>query len=318
MSRRRWVGVAALLALALVASGCTKGEVEALPPAPSLPATTTTLAVDLSGIALAGVGGRTTTTIAMQPGQATISGTVVGPEGPVPGAVVRAERVVGDASGSIDILSGADGTFAFTTMVGGRYRVRAWKPAPDNLALTDPEVFFLEAKESKVLALTVRPYRGVSVSSDMAPNPPPIGEPVNLVIQVVDQVVDGQGIVRGVPVAGSRVELFGAGDWRLRSANPTTTDGNGRVGYTLECQRTGNQPLSVVVGDASTFPLQIPACTARVDPDDGTSGTTAPPATGAPAPSTTAPGGAGSTTTTARPATTTTARPPTSTTSTTR
>ena len=290
----------------LLAGACTKGEVEPLPAAPSLPATTTTVAVDFSGIALNAVPGRTTTTIAMQPGQATISGTVVGPGGPVPQAVVRAERIIGEASGSIDIVTGADGTFAFTSMIGGRYRVRAWKPAPDNLALVEPEVFFLESKESKVLALTIRPYQGVTVSSDIAPNPPLIGEPANLVVQVVDRQVDAQGIVRGSPVAGARIELFGAGDWRLRSANPQTSDGTGRVTFTVECQRAGQQPLSVVVGDATTFPLEIPPCAVPVDPNDqGTTTTAAPASTVAPA-------------TTAKPATTTTARPaPSSTTTTT-
>jgi len=288
--------VSVALALAATLSSCTKGEVEPLPAAPKLPATTTTVAVDFSGIVLQAVPGRTTTTIAMQPGQATISGTVVGPNGPVPQAIVRAERIVGDASGSIDILTGADGSFAFTTMIGGRYRVRAWKPAPDNLAMLQPEVFFLESKESKVLAMTVRPYQGVNVSSDIAPNPPMISEPANLVVQVVDQQVDAQGIVRGVPVANARVELFGAGDWRLRSPNPQTTDGDGRVTFTLECQRAGQQPLSVVVGDASTFPLEIPACAVPVDPADPGATTTAPPA-GSP--------------TTAPPSTATTARPPT-------
>lgn len=289
----------------LVAGACTKGEVEPLPAAPSLPATTTTVAVDFSGIALNAVPGRTTTTIAMQPGQATVSGTVVGPDGPVPQAVVRAERIVGDASGSIDILTGADGTFAFTSMIGGRYRVRAWKAAPDNLALIEPEVFFLESKESKVLALAIRPYQGMSVSSDVAPNPPLIGEAANLVVQVVDRAVDAQGVVRGNPVAGARVELFGAGDWRLRSANPQTTDGAGRVTFTLDCQRAGQQPLSVVVGDTTTFPLEIPPCAVPVDPNDEGTTTTAPPTAST------------SASTTARPSSTTARPSSTSTTSTT-
>ena len=298
--RTRWVGLGVLVATAiLIGAACTKGEIEALPPAPSVPATTTTIAIDFSGIALNAVPGRTTTTIAMQPGEATISGTVVGPGGPASQAVVRAERIVGDGAGSIDILSGADGTFAFTTMIGGRYRVRAWKQAPDNLALVTPEVFFLDAKESKVLTLPIRPYQGTSVSSDIAPNPPVLGEPANLLVQVSDQSVDAQGIVRGAPVAEARVELFGAGDWRLRSANPVVTDGNGRAVFTLECQRAGEQPLSVVVGDSQTYPLEIPPCAVAVDPDDP--GTTEPPATTSPP-------------TTARSGASTTARPPTTTT----
>lgn len=310
MVRSRWVIVIAV-ALATLTSACTKGEVDPLPAAPSIPATTTTVAVDFSGIALKAVPGRTTTTIAMQPGEATISGTVVGPSGPVPGATVRAERIVDDASGSVDILTGPDGTFAFTTMIGGRYRVRAWKAAPDNLAMTVPEVFFLGSKESKVLAMTVRPHLGTSVSSDIAPNPPIITQPSNLVVQVVDQQVDNQGIVRGTPVVGARVELFGAGDWRLQSANPQTTDDSGRVSFTLVCQRAGQQPLSVVVGDAATFALELPACavpaeTAETAETAEETTTTVAPATTAPA--ATAPTRPGSTTTTTtRPSTTTTA-----------
>ena len=313
MPSPRWVRqalpvvVAALVALVLAA--CTKGEVEALPPAPSIPATTTTVVVDLSGIALAAVPGRTTTTIALQPGKATISGTIVGPGGPVPQAVVRAERIVGEASGSVDIVTGPDGTFAFTGILGGRYRVRAWKPAPDNLALTTPEVFFLEANESKVLALTVRPYQGVSVSSDIAPNPAVIGQPANLLVQVVEQSVDAQGVVRGAPVVGARVELFGAGDWQLTSANPIATDGNGRGTFTIECQRAGEQPLSVVVGDAATFPLEVPPCAVPVDPNDPGETTT----TAAPASTSTTARAAATTSTTRQ--TTTTARPTTTTTS---
>lgn len=304
MVRSRWV-LGIVVALATLTSACTKGEVEPLPAAPSIPETTTTVAVDFSGIALKAVPGRTTTTVAMQPGEATISGTVVGPNGPVPGATVRAERIVGDASGSVDILTGADGTFAFTTMIGGRYRVRAWKPAPDNLAMTVPEVFFLGSKESKVLAMTVRPHLGTSVSSDIAPNPPVITQPANLVVQVVDQQVDNQGIVRGVPVVGARVELFGAGDWRLQSVNPQVTDGSGRVTFTLVCQRAGQQPLSVVVGDAATFALELPACAVPAETGEETTTTVAPATT---APAATAPPRPGSTTT-ARPSTTTTTAP---------
>lgn len=286
-----------VLAVALTFSACTKGEIAKLPPAPELPATTTTAVIDLSGIALNDVPGRTTSTLALQPGSAAISGAVVGPGGPVVGAIVRAERIVGDASGSVDIQTGPDGTFAFTGMLGGRYRVRAWKPTPDNLALIDPEVFFLEAKESKVFTLTVRPYQGLTVTSDIAPDPPEIGAPANLLVQVVDRGVDAQGVVRSTPVVDARVELFGAGDWKLRSANPVTSDGNGRALFTVECQRAGEQPLSVVVGDTATFPLDLPPCAVPIE-EDGSDGSD---------------GSEESATTSSRPAATTTTRPATTT-----
>ncbi|HEX7165611.1 MAG TPA: carboxypeptidase-like regulatory domain-containing protein [Acidimicrobiales bacterium] len=267
----------ALALLALVGAACTKGAVAPLPPAPSVPQTTSTTVVDLSGIALKPVPGRTTTTIAIQPGTATISGTVVGPNGPVPQATVRAERLVGDGAGSVDIVAAPDGRFSFIGILGGRYRLRAWKQAPDNLALVTPEVFFLDAKESKTMTLTLTLYQGVGITSDIAPKPPVLRESANLVVQVVDRTVDEQGIVRGTPLAGARVELFGAGEWALRSSNPATTGDDGRANFTLECRRAGQQPLSVVVGDAATFPLEIPACAVPVDPNDPGTTTTAPP-----------------------------------------
>lgn len=321
--RRSTTAITHLIAAAMVvvAGACAPGAIEPLPTPPSVPETTTTVAIDFTAIGLPGVPGRTTTTLAMQPGEATISGSVVGPQGPVGGATVRAERIVGESTGSIDVVSDAEGKFAFTTMVGGRYRVRAWKAAPDNLALIDPEVFFLEGKESKVLALPIRPYQGLSVSSDTAPDPPVITEATNLVVQVVERSVDPQGVVRGLPVVGARIELFGAGDWRLRSANPSTSDGAGRASFTLECQRAGAQPLSVVIGETASFPLDIPPCSVpAVVSDDSSSSTTASPSgptssgvantttTTRTAPATTTSTTARQTTTTSRPATTTTTR----------
>jgi hypothetical protein len=301
----RFLGGAGALALAaaLVMTACTSPKVSPLPPPVSVPDTTTTVVTDYSAIGLKSVPGRTTTTIAVQPGQATISGTVVGPGGPVVDAIVRAERLVGDGSGSMDIATAGDGTFALAGVRGGRYRIRAWKAAPDNLALVDPQVFFLEGKESKIVNLPLRQYQGASVESDIAPNPPVINDPANLVVQAVDRTVDTNGVVRSQPLAGVRVELFGAGDWKVRSPNPVVADANGRALFTIECRRAGQQPMSVVVGDAATFPLTIPACAVpAVDPNANASTTTT---AAPPAQTTTTTAAPRTTTTTARTTTTT-------------
>jgi hypothetical protein len=310
VTRRLELLCAAALAVLVVGlvGACTPGTVKPLPPAPKVALTTTTVAIDYGAIGLAGVPGRTTTTVAMGPGKATLAGVVNGPDGPVPGAVVHAERIVGDAMASTDLLTQADGTFQIPAVLGGRYRVRAWKPAPDNLALVEPQVFFLEGSENKKLTIGLTRYAGVAVTAAVAPDPPLIDAPTNLVVQVVDQSVDGGGIVRSQPVPGITAELFGSGDWRLTSANPTTTDAAGRARWQLECRRVGQQPLSVVVGDTSTFNLNLSGCT--VPPPTGEE--TDPTATSE-APATTAPAA----TTTAKPATTTTTARPTTTTSTT-
>ncbi|HVF31441.1 MAG TPA: carboxypeptidase-like regulatory domain-containing protein [Acidimicrobiales bacterium] len=302
---RLLVAIAALVVLA----GCQAKAVEPLPPAPSLPPTTTTTIVDYSGVALAGVPGRTTTTVAIGPGRATLQGVVTGPDGPVAGAVVHAERLVGEAMATKDVVSGADGRFTMPNVLGGRYRLRAWKQAPDNLSLLEPQVFFLEGSEKKDVSLTVNRYQGVSVTAAIAPDPPLINTASNLVVQAVDRSVGPDGIVRSAPVPGVRAELFGTGDWRVLTEVATATDGAGRARWTLECRRVGDQPLSVVIGESATFNLNLPDCTVPPpNPEDAPMDEEAPTTTAAATPT------PSSTTTTAAPrptsttATTTTTR----------
>ena len=253
-----------LCAAALVVSACSRDEIANLKPPPTFADTTTTAAVDLSQVNLAGVPGRMTTTVQIGPGGATLAGAVIGPEGPVPGAVVHAERLVGDGIAAADVVTQPDGRWVMPGILGGRYRVRAWR-APD-LALTNPEVFFLEGAQTKTLDLTVNRFQGVSVSAAIAPSPPIIDEPASLVVQVNERAVDDAGIVRGRPVSGAKAELVGSGDWRVLTANPATTDGAGRVRWQVLCRRAGTQPMSVVVADAQSFPLQLPACTVAPPP----------------------------------------------------
>ena len=252
----RRLAVGALIALA----ACSSGEgVAPLPPPPTTqPTSPPTTIVDTSGVALKPVPGRTTTTVALGPGRSLLNGVVAGPDGPVGGATVRAERLVGDAAAAVQVVTGADGTFQIPNILGGRFRVRAWRPL--DLALVKPEVFFLSDGDTKQLQLVLSRYDGLAVTPAIAPNPPVVGDPANLVVQVVQQSVDPNGIVRGQPVPNVSAELFGGGDWRVASSNPTITDSQGRARWQLRCQSTGKQPLAVVVGGQQQFPLDLPAC----------------------------------------------------------
>src|SRR3954468_15484125 len=118
----------AALVLVLFAGACSSHR-GLVPPVPStVVLETPTTAPDLTGVGLAAVAGRTTTTsIPLGPGGATLNGTVTGPDGPVPSATVHIERLVGDASGSADVATQPDGTWTAPGLLGGRYRVRAWR-----------------------------------------------------------------------------------------------------------------------------------------------------------------------------------------------
>ena len=249
---------AALVVALFLGAACSGSDDAGKPrPVPSLPPTTT--AVDFSGVRLERVPGNTTTTIVMGPGRAVLSGVVMGPEGPVPGAVVHAERLVGDGQASVDVATLPDGTWTIPNIFGGRYRVRAWR-TPD-LALTKPEVFFLAGDEKKRLDLGVTRYDGPAVTASIAPSPPFVGEPANLVVRLSIQSVDPTGIVRAVPAAPTTINLVGSGAWSVESENPTFTDAAGDARWRLRCRASGAQSLAVVVGDFQTLPLAgLPPC----------------------------------------------------------
>ena len=249
----------ALLALAGL-SACGPAEIEPLPRPPTtrpLASTSSTAPANYADVRLEGVRGRNRTTVAMGPGQARLTGTVVGPDGAVAGAVVHVERLVGDTAASAHVATGADGGWALSGVLGGRYRVRAWK-SPE-LAQLDPEVLFVEARESRNLSLRVARFGGTSTASAIAPNPPVVNQPANLVVRVSQRTVDERGVVRTVPSPRVLLTLRGTGQWLIISAASAATDGSGSVEWNLMCLAPGVQPLEVVQG-ATPVPLDLPGC----------------------------------------------------------
>ena len=203
---RRWL-VAVFVALA---AACT-GSDDAGPPPTTDPASSTTV-IDLSGVALPGVGGETTTTID-ETGTARLVGTVRGPAGPVAGATVRVDRLVAGREIRHDVHTATDGRWELQDVPGGRYRLRAFL-APV-YAQTTAEVAFLADGEEHAFDLVVEDQRGVVVRADAAPDEPLVDAPVNVVVVVAHRTVDGDGVVRARPAAGDLVELAGLGRWVL-------------------------------------------------------------------------------------------------------
>jgi hypothetical protein len=269
MTRHR-LPLAVLLVALLLAGACSDDDEAGR--GPTRPDEPTTTIVDYSGVALRGVAGETTTTID-DTGSASILGTVTGPAGLLPGATVRIERLVGSQVVRHDVVSGADGRFELRGVPGGRYRVRAFlAPA---LAVTAPDVRFLQDGQEHAFDLLLTDQRGVVARASVAPDPPYLLEDVNLAIVVASRSVDPDGIVRSVPVPGVRVELDGVGAWGLRSSDDgrgppprgsTTTQGVspqsttaftdalGEVRFELTCLQPGPSGLSLLVAVTVTPP----------------------------------------------------------------
>jgi hypothetical protein len=256
----RRLAAVALSTLALVVSACGGNVTSFSFPTPPPGAATTEPPPppDLTGVSLPAVAGQATTTIAMTPGPATLSGTVVGPNGPVPAAVVRAERLVGSSFGRIDTAVQPDGTWTIPGVKGGLYRVRAWR-APD-LALTTPQVFFVASTDNKSLTLQLTQYAGTHVTAAVAPNPPLLNQPLNLAVQLTTEAVDSQGVVRAQGVPSALIQLSADFNWTVNSSNPTSTDGNGEATWSLVCNGLGGSSMTVLVNNTNSYPLNLPAC----------------------------------------------------------
>ena len=232
-------------------------------------------------------------------GEAVLAGIILGPDGPVGGATVRLERFVGDDVGRIDVTSNGDGTWrapqppraptvptvapqtvpgqpptippatrppqpAATRpatgpqgLLGGRYRVRAWR-SPD-LALTTPQILFVDAKQNQQLPLQLSRYTGTTVSAISSPDPPVLDSPVTLTAVVTSLSVDADGVVRSVPAAGASVTLT-AGAGFAFSGGPSTTNGQGRATFQLVCQATGQSQVELTVNQTETFTVPIRPC----------------------------------------------------------
>ena len=94
---------------------------------------------------------------------------MLGPTGPVPGATVHIERLVGDAVGVADIQSDPAGHYHMQGILGGRYRVRAFVPHPIDLAQTQPVIFFLANTEAKPLNLLRSLSAGNTSAMELSP-----------------------------------------------------------------------------------------------------------------------------------------------------
>lgn len=254
--------IAVVLVLAVLIGSCRDPQPNTLPPpssTSSTEATTSTTEPDFSLVALPEIDGTTTTTAPMERGRATLRGIVLGPEGPVPNAVIRAERLVGDAVQTLEGRSGADGTFALENVPGGRFRVRAF--LPPSLAMAEPDIFFHEDGDVRDMRLVLEPFTGVVVREAVRPAAPTVGDGVNLAVRVAERRVGDDGIGREVPIPGVQVQVNASG-WTPLDPQPVQITGaDGVAVFQFRCDRVGTVSATAVIGGLEeVFPLDAPAC----------------------------------------------------------
>jgi Carboxypeptidase regulatory-like domain len=229
------------------------------------------------------VAGRTApTSVLIKPGSARLDGTVLGPSGPVEGATVEAQRYVGNATATIQATTAADGSFSIPGIRGGRYVVRAWR-AP-TMTETTAQAFFLAQQGTQTLNLQMTSYSGLKVSTNLNPETPFAGEPVNLAVEVTQPMVVTNGDVTQLPQTSVTVQLEST-NFVPTGGGPSiaTTGMNGEAILGITCTQSGPAPITLLVGGTTTVSVGNPFCVAA---PTSTPATNPPPASTSPPQST--------------------------------
>jgi hypothetical protein len=258
---RRW----ALVLLALLAVACSGSKPAAAPPPPPVTEESTTTAPTTSTTAkpaptTTGVP-RTTTTVsvALGPGSASLAGTVSGPQGPVDGATVRVERLVGKAVATADVTTSGGGSWSMPSILGGSYRVRAFK-VPD-LGQSQTEAFFLAAAERKVIDFKLAAAGGDRITAVINPNPPRVDQPAILTITLGVGRVDDQGRPALTPRPGVALSVATGPGQVLESSPQAVTDANGAASFRIRCVVEGPSQVALTIGPGVTQ-VNLPPCAA--------------------------------------------------------
>ena len=267
-----------LVVLALLASACTTPDQEAVPDTTvpletsttRAPATTSRPTSTSSTIRPTST---SSTVLGFGPGDASIVGTVTSPAGPVDGAVVRIERLVGKNVASTDVTTSGGGSYQLTLILGGSYRVRAFRP-PD-FGTSPVEAFFLAANERKVLDLKLPPAGGERLTATVTPNPPRIDQQARLTVQYGTGRVDDQGRPSVTPIPNVLMTLTPGAGIVLESIAQVRTDGNGAGSWLIRCTAEGASALQLTVGNGVTA-VNLPPCGSAPAPPAASSTTRRP------------------------------------------
>jgi hypothetical protein len=166
------------------------------------------------------------------------------------------ERLVGKDTATVNVTT-AGGSWRLDAVLGGSYRVRAFKP-PD-LAQAQPEVFFLAANDTKNVDLKMDRYDGERITAVVQPDPPVVGQAALVTVQIGVARVDDQGRPSVAPRSGVRMKVTVGQTLILESAAESVTGADGSAGFTVRCVSAGTGSMSLTLPTGVTS-VPLPAC----------------------------------------------------------
>jgi hypothetical protein len=253
--------IGSTLGVASSLSSCSRKIVVIQPIVPTtfaLAATSSSIKpVDLSKNSLVPVAaGVPTTSIGFGPGNASISGIVRGPDGPVPGAIVEIERLLDGQSLTVQVVADATGRYSLQKALLGRIRIRAWR-APDLALVTEKALF---TKGAQNLDLAMDSYKRSDLQWAVAPSPLVVGRAATVIVQLSERLVNELGRVVVQPVTGVGVSLLQQGVVQVASLEERISDEKGRVSFRLVCNEPGPSTIIARLAIGGEASLDLPAC----------------------------------------------------------
>lgn len=253
--------IGSTLGLASSLSSCSRKIVVIQPIVPTtfaLAATSSSIQpVDLSKNSLVPVAaGIPTTSIGFGPGNASISGIVRGPGGPVPGAIVEIERLLDGQSLTVRVVADASGRYSLKNALLGRIRIRAWR-APDLAMVTEKALF---TKGAQTLDILMDSYKHSDLQWAVAPSPLVVGRAATVIVQLSERMVNELGRVVVQPVTGVGVSLLQQGVVQVASLEERISDEKGRVSFRLACNEPGPSTIIARLAIGGEASLDLPAC----------------------------------------------------------
>lgn len=190
-------------------------------------------------------------------GNSLVTGKIIGPDGPVSGAIVRLERTTLEGSMTEDVRTDSSGSYRFKGILGGRYSIRSWLPG--KYTSGEPDLFFLDGvsdddkdvKNSKPVFKKDITIRGVSSSPSIDYSTGGsiyAGSSGVVAVTVTKESVSTDGIVIVSPASGTQVQVGVSGLYSLVGSSSKFIDSTGNAVFTLRCSRpTSNGSLKTTI-----------------------------------------------------------------------
>jgi hypothetical protein len=202
-------------------------------------------------------GSTTSTSISFAKGKASISGTVIGPDGPVPGATVELVRIIGNIRSSpLRLVTNEDGKYSATGIKGGVVEIYAFKSP--SFSMGDSITFFAGAGAKQ--DVTVKRFDGPDLKWSLGPAQPYVGRTVTLSVRVAVQQVTPDGIVVPTFLEGIGVRVVPLGSLQPVGEFEKVSNVDGLASFTLSCSSTGPGTLQLLLATGEEATIEPRAC----------------------------------------------------------